>query len=533
MNYLEALGLTHETLRPANYCEIGCRLGHSLALSTAPAIGVDPNYEIKVALATPTRLFNTTSDSFFAQDDVAQTLGAPIDLAFIDGLHLVEFALRDFMNLEKHAAANSVIAIDDLLPQHMDYTSRERNTRIWTGDVYRLIPILRHYRPDLEIRIYDIEMKGFGLVSQLDPSSGVLAANYAAIEADIHAGKWAFPTVEAIREHMQPRSTDMLAGDLQALAAWRAGKRGVAIRSASQTMPALPQQRPRLSVVICAYEMQREAPRTILSATAPYQKGLRQDEYEVIVVDNGSRTPLTYENLPSNASIVRAPSPRQSPVFALNWAARDIAKGDILLLAIDGARIFSERLLEENLKAHDRLEDAFVFSLAWHIGPKVQTESVPEGYGPDIEDASISASRWPDAPDALFGISVFAGSSGNGFFSNIAESNSFSMSRKLFNRYGGFDERFTSPGGGLANLEIFHRYVTRPDARNVCLLSEGTFHQVHDSVATSGKTKWDVFSREYEAIFGRPYAGPVYDAFYQGKPRAAVVPFLSQSLQCR
>ena len=97
MNYLEALGLTHETLRPANYCEIGCRLGHSLALSTAPAIGVDPNYEIKVALATPTRLFNTTSDSFFAQDDVAQTLGAPIDLAFIDGLHLVEFALRDFM----------------------------------------------------------------------------------------------------------------------------------------------------------------------------------------------------------------------------------------------------------------------------------------------------------------------------------------------------------------------------------------------------------------------------------------------------
>ena len=73
-------------------------------------------------------------------------------------------------------------------------------------------------------------------------------------------------------------------------------------------------------------------PARILSATAPYQKGLRQDEYEVIVVDNGSRTPLTYENLPSNASIVRAPSPRQSPVFALNWAARDIAKGDILLL---------------------------------------------------------------------------------------------------------------------------------------------------------------------------------------------------------
>ena len=529
LNYLDALGLTHETLRPANYCEIGCRLGYSLALSRVPAIGIDPDYEIKVALTAPTRLFNTTSDSFFARDDVAQILGAPIDLAFIDGLHLVEFALRDFMNLEKHASPDSVIVIDDLLPQHMDYASRQRNTTIWTGDVYRLIPILRHYRPDLDIRVYDVDMKGFGLVTRLDPSSNVLTANYGAIEADILAGKWSFPTVAAIRDHMQPRATDLLANDLGIVAAQRAAKGSM--QSDRRAAPALSQRRPRLSVIICAYEMAREAPRTILSATAPYQKGLRSDEYEVIVVDNGSSTPLTYDNLPPNVQIVRAPDPRQSPVFALNWAAREIAKGEILLFAIDGARIFSERLIDETVKAHDRMEDAFVFSLAWHIGPKVQMESVPEGYGAEIEDGLIRAARWPDEADGLFGISVLAGSSSNGFFGDITESNSFSISRTSFDRHGGFDERFTSPGGGLANLEIFRRYVTRPDARNVCLLSEGTFHQVHDSVATSGKNRWEAFAGEYEAIFGGPYLRPSYHCFYQGKPRAGMVPFILQSLQ--
>jgi hypothetical protein len=104
------------------------------------------------------------------------------------------------------------------------------------------------------------------------------------------------------------------------------------------------------------------------------------------------------------------------------------------------------------------------------------------------------------------------------------------MSRRMFEEVGGFDERFTSPGAGLANLEIFHRYVTRPDARNVCLLGEGTFHQVHDSVATSGKTKLGVFDAEYREIFGRPYVRPVYETLYHGRPRPAAARFISQSL---
>ena len=172
---------------------------------------------------------------------------------------------------------------------------------------------------------------------------------------------------------------------------------------------------PRLSVVICAYKMQREAPRTILSASVPYQEGISPEDYEVIVVDNGSPNPLVCENLPANVSVVRMPSPRPSPVFAMNWAARELAKGKLLLFAIDGARIFSRRLCAEMLRTHDLVGDAFAYSLAWHIGPKVQMQSVAEGYNQQVEDRLIAQSGWPASPDALFDISVFAGSSAPGF----------------------------------------------------------------------------------------------------------------------
>jgi hypothetical protein len=277
--------------------------------------------------------------------------------------------------------------------------------------------------------------------------------------------------------------------------------------------PALP--RCRLSVIICVYNMPRAAPRTILSAGLPYQKDVTPADYEVIVVDNGSGRRLSSDDLqavPVGVRIIDMPDPRPSPVFALNWAARNLATGDILLFAIDGARIFSDRLYAATLAAHDLVGDAFVYTLGWHIGPKVQMQSVEEGYDEAEEDRLIEQCGWPHRPAGLYEISVFAGSSHAGFFGPITESNAFSVPRSLFERIGGFDERFTSPGGGLANLEIFRRYVCREGARNVCLLSEGSFHQTHGGVATSGKIKFDAFNAEHRQIFGRDYLSPAYDA---------------------
>jgi hypothetical protein len=279
--------------------------------------------------------------------------------------------------------------------------------------------------------------------------------------------------------------------------------------------------------------MVREAPRTIVSASPPYQQDIAADDIEVIVVENGSDKPLSQsyrQSLRRPFKILDMPSPRPSPVFAMNWAAREHATGDILMFAIDGARIFSDRLFTETLRAHASIDDAFVFTLAWHLGPKVQMISAGEGYDQKVEDRLIEQAGWPAKRDGLFDISVFAGSSAGGFFRPIAESNAFAIRRDLYERLGGYDERFTSPGAGLANLEMFHRYTTRPGARNVCLLGEGTFHQFHGGIATSGRVKGDAFAREYEQIFGRPYVPPQYETTYFGRARAAASKFLRQSL---
>jgi len=291
--------------------------------------------------------------------------------------------------------------------------------------------------------------------------------------------------------------------------------------------------KPRLSVIICVYDMVREAPRTLLSAGIGYQCGVAEGDYEVIVVENGSTQPLSAAQraaVPPGVRVVDMPDPQPSPVFAMNWAAREAAQGDILLFSIDGARIFTQRLYAETLAAHDAVPDAFVYTLGWHIGPKMQLVSTAEGYDQAVEDRLIASSRWPEDPDALYDISVFAGSSQRGFFRSINESNAFSMPRSLFERIGGYDERFVSPGAGLANFEIFERYVRRPGARNVCLLSEGSFHQTHGGIATSGRVRWEGFAKEYAAIMGRPFRESVYDCLYAGRLRQKAVRFLIQSL---
>lgn len=45
---------------------------------------------------------------------------------------------------------------------------------------------------------------------------------------------------------------------------------------------------PALSVVVVSYNMRRELPRTLCTLGAKYQQNVVQDDYEVILVDNGS-----------------------------------------------------------------------------------------------------------------------------------------------------------------------------------------------------------------------------------------------------
>ncbi|WP_171130878.1 MULTISPECIES: glycosyltransferase [unclassified Ruegeria] len=180
LHYLEFLRRLHATLKPEWYFEVGTQTGASLRLSSAKTISVDPAFIAQLELIgdkPELHLFQETSDKFFASNRL-NAMGVEFDLVFLDGMHLVEFLLRDFINTERHCKPDSVIVTHDCVPWNSDIAERDRITKDWTGDVWKIVPILRNYRPDLEIEVVDCAPTGLLIVSGLDPRNTALSDSY-------------------------------------------------------------------------------------------------------------------------------------------------------------------------------------------------------------------------------------------------------------------------------------------------------------------------------------------------------------------
>ncbi|HEY8454478.1 MAG TPA: class I SAM-dependent methyltransferase [Actinopolymorphaceae bacterium] len=175
----EFLHELHQVYRPRTYLEIGVNDGRSLRLSRAATIAVDPAFKVVQELNCNLQLVRATSDDFFAREDpMAHFRGCPVDMAFIDGMHLFEYVLRDFINTERYADWSSVIVFDDQLPRNVDEAARDRHTGAWTGDVYKIIPVLQRYRPDLQLAVMNTRPTGVMVVFGADPSNTVLEDHY-------------------------------------------------------------------------------------------------------------------------------------------------------------------------------------------------------------------------------------------------------------------------------------------------------------------------------------------------------------------
>src|SRR3954452_8036694 len=118
MRYLEFLAGVHERLQPPSYLEIGVRHGDSLVLAKGPSLGIDPAPRLRLELPPAATLLEQASDEHFAgEQPLAPLGGGPVGMAFIDGMHLVEFALRDFMHVERHMDWTGLVVFDDLFPR--------------------------------------------------------------------------------------------------------------------------------------------------------------------------------------------------------------------------------------------------------------------------------------------------------------------------------------------------------------------------------------------------------------------------------
>lgn len=184
----DVLAYFHAYLQPDFYFEIGVDEGQSLVRAKGKSLGVDarPTLNLKVDLPDTAKILGMSSDAFFKNCAAAEFSQTP-DLAFIDGMHLFEFALRDFINFERFAAPNTLVVIDDIFPCHPIQAERRRVTGTWAGDVWKLLPILQKYRPDLVLVPLKSFTTGLLLIAGLDPSNNALSDNYAQIMAEYQA----------------------------------------------------------------------------------------------------------------------------------------------------------------------------------------------------------------------------------------------------------------------------------------------------------------------------------------------------------
>ncbi len=181
----------HRHMKPQSYLEIGTLSGGTLRIATCPSIAVDVRFmldEDVLGSKPACLLMQMPSDRFFANYDPSALLNRPIDLAFLDGMHLFEFLLRDFINTERHCRPESIILLHDCLPTDAYVARRELADRRfehlsphpdwWAGDVWKTVAILKKYRPDLRILAFNSRPTGLVAVTDLDPGSDVLARQY-------------------------------------------------------------------------------------------------------------------------------------------------------------------------------------------------------------------------------------------------------------------------------------------------------------------------------------------------------------------
>lgn len=264
---------------------------------------------------------------------------------------------------------------------------------------------------------------------------------------------------------------------------------------------------PRVTLIVISFEMGRELPRTLTSLSPRYQDCAAGD-YEILVVDNGSTHPPSNEdfaNLGADIQVFGCSSTSRSPVKAINEGLAR-ARGDLIGVWIDGARMASPGLVKACLAASTLHPCPVIATHNYQLGPKLQALSSAEGYDPAAEDELLKLIRWPQDGYLLFDIStpeIRAWPKGN-----MLESNALFLPRAMWQELRGYDEQFDEPGGGVANPDMLIRAVGLPGAQLIRILGEGTFHQIHGGLTTSDRSRamnaLKIGSRSYLRLRGKP-----------------------------
>jgi glycosyltransferase involved in cell wall biosynthesis len=287
---------------------------------------------------------------------------------------------------------------------------------------------------------------------------------------------------------------------------------------------------PILSLLVVVYDMPDQARRTLYSLSPAYQRNVRARDYEVIVVENASERLLGQEAAESSGPNVRyflRQETSRSPALAVNFAAAE-ARGTMIGVLVDGARLLSPGIVELALIAHRASLEATLAVPGYHLGSELQQRAVESGYDEAAESRLLATIDWPKDGYRLFDVACLSGSCAGGFFLPFAESNCLCLSKRNFEELGGFDPAFVTEGGGYVNLDFYARVCELPQVTLFVTPGEGTFHQFHRGITTGGlraeaRTRlMSDISAEYRALRGQDFTLPKREPLYLGRiPRSA------------
>jgi hypothetical protein len=150
-NHTDLLNLLAEKFNLQSYLEIGVQTptNNFDKIICANKRGVDP------AVYNHYLIYNGTSDHFF-EVNMLDSDDFDFDLIFIDGLHHYEQVKRDFHNALSVLTTNGFIVIHDTLPEQEIHSIVPRQSKVWTGDVYKLVFQLPAY-PQVQFCTVDFD----------------------------------------------------------------------------------------------------------------------------------------------------------------------------------------------------------------------------------------------------------------------------------------------------------------------------------------------------------------------------------------
>lgn len=296
---------------------------------------------------------------------------------------------------------------------------------------------------------------------------------------------------------------------------------------------------PKLSIVLIVYRMPEQAKKTLYSLSLAYQQEVNADDYEVIVIENSSPEIMGDEylkQLDGNFRYFYREETVPTPLPAISYGA-DRSVGQFISIMIDGARMATPGLIKDIIAATSVCKLPVIAAPGYHIGDQLQQQASEAGYDRVKEQELLDSIAWPSDGYRLFEISCFSGSCRAGFFLPNSESNCLTVSKQVWEALGGIEQGFTTPGGGLANLDLYKRACELPGATLITLASEGTFHQFHGGATTGGKRgkeREELMQAQldqYISLRGAPFTQPDINPLVFGQFHTSSYPFIEQSIE--